>query len=49
MLEVEWLSGAVARLGRDAGVETPVNHFLYACLKPHAAGPHPMAETAGQA
>jgi 2-dehydropantoate 2-reductase len=42
-LELEWLSGAVVRLGREAGVATPVNQFLYACLKPHAAGRHPMA------
>jgi 2-dehydropantoate 2-reductase len=48
-LEVEWLSGAVVRLGREAGVETPVNHFLYACLKPHAAGRQPMGEIAGRA
>lgn len=37
-LEVEWLSGAVARLGREAGVATPVNRTIYAALKPYADG-----------
>jgi len=37
-LELEWLNGAVVRLGRESGVETPVNHFIYAGLKLHAAG-----------
>ena len=37
-LELEWLNGAVVRLGRDSGVETPVNRFIYAALKLHAAG-----------
>ncbi|KAA3622676.1 MAG: 2-dehydropantoate 2-reductase [Proteobacteria bacterium] len=37
-LEVEWLSGAVSRLGAVAGVETPVNSTLYAVLKPFAKG-----------
>jgi 2-dehydropantoate 2-reductase len=36
-LEVAWLSGAVARFGRELGVPTPVNHTVYAALKPHAA------------
>lgn len=37
-LEVEWLSGAVWRLGREAGLETPVHRVAYAALKPFAAG-----------
>ncbi|MBI2313720.1 MAG: 2-dehydropantoate 2-reductase [Betaproteobacteria bacterium] len=37
-LEVPWLSGAVARLGAEAGVATPVNRFIYTALKLHAAG-----------
>ena len=37
-LELEWLNGAVVRLGREAGVATPVNHFIYAALKLHAGG-----------
>lgn len=32
--ELESLSGAVVRLGRDAGIETPVHSFLYAALLP---------------
>lgn len=37
-LEVKWLSGAVARLGRELGVETPANRAVYAALKLHADG-----------
>jgi 2-dehydropantoate 2-reductase len=37
-LEVEWLSGAVWRLGREAGIETPVHRVAYAALKPFAQG-----------
>lgn len=35
-LEVEALNGTLARLGREVGVPTPVNDFVYACLKPYA-------------
>jgi len=37
-LELEWLSGAVARLGEEAGVPTPTHHFIYAALKLDANG-----------
>ena len=37
-LEVDWLSGAVARLGAEAGVDVPVNVTLHAVLQPFAAG-----------
>lgn len=37
-LEVEWLSGAVCRLGGELRVPTPLNRAIYAALKPHAAG-----------
>lgn len=37
-LEVETLNGAVVRLGRQLHVATPVNAFIYACLKPYALG-----------
>ena len=37
LLEVGWLSGAVARFGKALGVPTPVNHTVYAALKAHAA------------
>ncbi len=36
-LEIVWLSGAVVRFGRAHGIATPVNHTVYAALKPHAA------------
>ncbi len=36
-LEVAWLSGTVARLGKALGVPTPVNHTVFAALKAHAA------------
>jgi len=32
--ELESQNGAVARLGREAGIETPINSFLYASLLP---------------
>ena len=35
-VELEGLTGAVMRLGREAGVPTPVNDTLYAILKPAA-------------
>ena len=34
-LEVETLPGTVVRYGREAGVATPLNFAIYACLKPH--------------
>ncbi|MBV8535381.1 MAG: 2-dehydropantoate 2-reductase, partial [Alphaproteobacteria bacterium] len=37
-LEVEFLSGAVARIGAQHGVPTPVHRTIYAALKPFAAG-----------
>ena len=36
-LEAAWLSGAVARFGRELGIPTPINRAVYAVLKPHAA------------
>jgi len=36
-LEAAWLSGAVARFGRDFGIPTPVNQAVYATLNTHAA------------
>jgi 2-dehydropantoate 2-reductase len=32
--ELEWWSGAVARLGVEAGVATPIHMFVYRCLLP---------------
>jgi 2-dehydropantoate 2-reductase len=37
-LEVDWLSGAVSRLGDAHGVDTPANDAVWAALKPFAAG-----------
>jgi 2-dehydropantoate 2-reductase len=37
-LEVEWLSGAVAKIGRAAGVPTPAHAAVYAALKPFRLG-----------
>ncbi len=37
-LEVDWLSGAVCRLGRAAGIPTPFHGVALGALKPHAAG-----------
>ncbi|HYH22271.1 MAG TPA: 2-dehydropantoate 2-reductase [Azospirillum sp.] len=38
-LELPWLSGAVARLGGEAGVPTPVHHVVAAALAPYVDGP----------
>jgi len=37
-LELEWLSGAVHRLGAKAGVPTPIHTTVYAALRPHRDG-----------
>ena len=37
-LELEWMSGATARLGDELGVPTPTHHFIYASLKLYANG-----------
>jgi 2-dehydropantoate 2-reductase len=37
-LELPWLSGAVVRLGRAAGVATPIHSFVATVLKPHIDG-----------
>lgn len=37
-LELDWLSGAVARLGEAAKVPTPIHRFIAAALKLHAKG-----------
>jgi 2-dehydropantoate 2-reductase len=37
-LELPWLNGVVVKLGRELGVETPVNQFIYAALKLHENG-----------
>lgn len=37
-LELDWLSGAVAHMGGELGVDTPANAFIYTTLKLSAAG-----------
>ena len=37
-LELDWLNGAVVRLGRERDVATPANAAIYAALKPYADG-----------
>jgi 2-dehydropantoate 2-reductase len=37
-LELPWLSGAVVRLGRDAGVPTPAHRAIVAGLAPYVGG-----------
>lgn len=37
-LELPWLSGALARMGHEAGVPTPVHAFISAVLGPHVQG-----------
>ena len=37
-LEAPWLSGAVARMAREAGLDAPVNRTVYAALKPFVDG-----------
>lgn len=37
-LELPWLSGAVVRLGQQAGVPTPIHSFLNAVLTPYVKG-----------
>jgi 2-dehydropantoate 2-reductase len=37
-IELPWLSGAVVRIGREAGVPTPTHAFINTVLKPHVNG-----------
>ena len=37
-LEAPWLSGAVARMAGEAGLEAPANRAIYAALKPFVEG-----------
>lgn len=37
-LELPWLSGKVAAMGRELGVPTPTHRMMYAMLKPYATG-----------
>jgi 2-dehydropantoate 2-reductase len=37
-LEAPWLCGAVARMSSEAGLDAPVNHAVYAALRPFVGG-----------
>jgi 2-dehydropantoate 2-reductase len=37
-LEVESLQGTICAIGREVGVPTPINSFIYVCLKPYIDG-----------
>jgi len=37
-LEAPWLSGAVARMAAEAGLEAPANRAVFAALKPYLNG-----------
>jgi 2-dehydropantoate 2-reductase len=37
-LELPWLSGAIVRLGAEAGVNTPIHRFIVTVLGPHVNG-----------
>lgn len=43
-LELPWLSGMVAKIGKELGIATPANRFVYAALKPYANGRPPEAQ-----
>jgi 2-dehydropantoate 2-reductase len=33
-----WLSGAIVRLGKEAGIPTPIHQFVTTALKPFVNG-----------
>ena len=37
-LELEWLSGALHRFGKDLGIPTPIHSTIFAALKPFMQG-----------
>ena len=37
-LEAPWLSGAVARMAREAGIDATANRAIYAALRPYVDG-----------
>lgn len=41
-LELESLNGEVVRLGREHGIETPLNFAIYAALRPYVDGAPPL-------
>jgi len=41
-LELPWLSGAIARIGDEVGVDTPTHDLFVALLEPHVNGKGPV-------
>jgi 2-dehydropantoate 2-reductase len=37
-LELPWLSGALVRMGKEVGVDTPIHRFIATVLRPHVNG-----------
>jgi ketopantoate reductase len=37
-LEVEAWNGTISQMGKEMGIRTPANDFIYACLKPYMGG-----------
>ena len=37
-LELPWLSGALVRMGKEVGVDTPIHRFIATVLRPHVKG-----------
>jgi 2-dehydropantoate 2-reductase len=37
-LELPWLSGAIVRIAREVGIDTPTHRFINAVLGPHVNG-----------
>ena len=37
-MELDWISGAVCRFGREVGVPTPTHDAFFAALKPYKDG-----------
>ena len=44
-IELPWFAGTVVELGKQLGLPTPANQFVYAALKLHKDGRHPMLQT----
>jgi len=43
-LEYPWLGGRVRELGREHGIPTPANDFIYVALKPFLSGGAPAGK-----
>jgi 2-dehydropantoate 2-reductase len=40
-LELPWLSGAIVRIGKEVGVDTPIHRIITTVLQPHVNGRQP--------